>query len=81
MYSCFSISCEQRFDTYLKLIQENSICEHKYIKFLVAYGFLETGNKTQIWIAKDVIKELERVVKTEGQKRLISANSNMGKER
>lgn len=45
---------------------------------VVAHELLKTGNKTQIWIAKDTIKELENVTKTEGRKRLISVNSKMG---
>lgn len=44
---------------------------------LVAHKLLETGNREQIWIAKDVIKELKNVTKTDGRKRLISANSKM----
>lgn len=44
---------------------------------VVAHELLKTGNKTQIWIAKDTIKELENVTKTEGRKRLISVNSKM----
>lgn len=45
---------------------------------VVAHELLKTGNKTQIWIAKDTIKELENVTKTERRKRLISVNSKMG---
>ena len=45
---------------------------------LVAHDLLENGNKNQVWIAKDAIKELENVVKVEGRTRLISANSKMG---
>lgn len=45
---------------------------------LLAHELLKNGNKTQVWIAKDVIKELENVTKTEGRKRLISVNSKMG---
>jgi len=40
----------------------------------------ESGNKTQIWIAKDALKEIENLVKVEGRKRLISVNSKMGRE-
>lgn len=46
---------------------------------LLAYDLKEHGNKTQVWIAKDAIKELENLVKAEGRSRLISANSQMGK--
>lgn len=45
---------------------------------LLAHGLLEHGSKTQVWIAKDVIKELENVTKVEGRRRLISTNSKMG---
>ena len=46
---------------------------------LVAHDLLASGNKTQVWIAKDAMKELENVVKVEGRTRLISANTKMGK--
>lgn len=45
---------------------------------LLAYELKEHGNRTQVWIAKDAIKELENLVKVEGRKRLISSNSQMG---
>lgn len=45
---------------------------------LLAHELKETGDKTQLWIAKDAIKELENLVKVEGRKRLISAKSKMG---
>ncbi len=45
---------------------------------LMAHDLMENGNKTQVWIAKDVIKELENVVKVEGRTRLISTNTKMG---
>lgn len=54
------------------------IIEYNEKALILAYELLETGNKTQVWIAKDVIKELENVTKTEGRKRLISTNSKMG---
>ena len=47
---------------------------------LSAYKLKEDGNKVQVWIAKDVIKELENVVKVDERKRLISANSKMGRK-
>lgn len=46
---------------------------------VLAYKFKEDGNKVQVWIAKDVIKELENVVKVDDRKRLISTNSKMGR--
>lgn len=46
---------------------------------ILAHELLETGGKTQVWIAKDAIKELETVVKADGRARLISVNSGMGK--
>lgn len=45
---------------------------------LLAYELKDNGNKTQIWIAKDAIKELENLVRVEGRKRLISTNTQMG---
>lgn len=47
---------------------------------ILAYEMLEKGNKAQKWIAKDVIKELENMVKAEGRERLISAQSKMGNQ-
>lgn len=47
---------------------------------LVAHELLDNGNKTQIWIAKDAIKELENVIKVEGRTRLISTKTKMGGE-
>lgn len=46
---------------------------------ILAHELKESGNKTQIWIAKDALKEIENLVKVEGRKRLISANSKMGR--
>ena len=39
---------------------------------------LQTQNKTQVWIAGDVKKELENVVEAKGRERLISRQSKMG---
>ena len=93
---------KETLDIYLKLVYENSCCEHDHIKkavswalreigktdfeyaekvLLTAYDLLASGNKVQIWIAKDVIKELETVVKVKERKRLITSNSKMGRER
>lgn len=47
---------------------------------ILANELKETGNKTQMWIAKDVLREIENVVKAAGRKRLISANTKMGQE-
>ena len=47
---------------------------------LVAHELLDNGNKTQIWIAKDAIKELENMVKVEGRRRLISTKTQMDSE-
>lgn len=47
---------------------------------LVAYELLNSGNKAQIWVAKDTIKELENLVKSEGRMRLISTKSKMGRD-
>lgn len=46
----------------------------------LAHELMENGNKAQKWIGKDALKELEKLVKTEGRSRLISADSQMGKE-
>ncbi len=47
---------------------------------LLAYELKESGNKNKIWIAKDALKELETLVKVEGRGRLISSNTQMGRE-
>lgn len=47
---------------------------------LLAHELKENGSKAQIWIAKDALKELEKLVKVEGRGRLISSDSQMGKE-
>lgn len=47
---------------------------------LLAHNLKEHGNKAQIWIGKDAIKELENLVKVPGRKRLISADSKMGRQ-
>lgn len=47
---------------------------------LLAHELKETGDKAQLWIAKDALKELETLVKVEGRGRLISSESAMGKE-
>lgn len=52
--------------------------EYNEKALLVAHELLDSGNKTQIWIAKDAIKELENLVKVEGRTRLISTKTQMG---
>lgn len=47
---------------------------------LLAHEMKEGGNKTQVWIAKDALKELETLIKVQGRGRLISKNTQMGKE-
>lgn len=47
---------------------------------LTAHELLDNGNKTQQWIAKDAIKELETMVKVEGRTRLISTKTQMGRD-
>lgn len=47
---------------------------------ILAYELSENGDKTQQWIAKNALKELENLVKVEGRTRLISRNSKMSKE-
>lgn len=46
---------------------------------LLAHELKENGSKSQIWVAKDALKELEKLVKVEGRGRLISSDSRMGK--
>lgn len=46
----------------------------------VAHELLDNGNKAQIWVAKDAIKELKNMVKVEGRARLISTKTQMGSE-
>ncbi len=45
---------------------------------VLAHEMRESGNKTQVWIGKDALKELETLVKVEGRSRLISTNTQMG---
>lgn len=45
---------------------------------LLAYDMMKNGSKTQIWIAKEAVKELENVKKAEGRSRLISNKTKMG---
>ncbi|WP_270566846.1 DNA alkylation repair protein [Clostridium beijerinckii] len=47
---------------------------------LLAYELMEKGNKPQIWIAKEALKELEKLIKVEGRGRLISSDSKMANE-
>ncbi len=47
---------------------------------LLAHNLKKHGNKAQIWIGKDAIKELENLAKVPGRKRLISADSKMGRQ-
>lgn len=53
-------------------------CQEKAI--LLAHELLDSDNKTQIWIAKDALKELEKLVQVEGRSRLISRDSKMGNQ-
>lgn len=46
----------------------------------LAHELKGNGSISQIWIAKDALKELEKLVKVEGRGRLISSDSQMGKE-
>ncbi|MFQ9923312.1 MAG: DNA alkylation repair protein [Beduini sp.] len=48
---------------------------------LLAHELNAKGDLTQKWIAKDALKELENLVKVEGRKRLISSQSQMGKNK
>lgn len=53
-------------------------CQEKAI--FLAHELLNSGNKAQIWIAKDALKELESLTQAEGRRRLISKDSQMGKK-
>ncbi|GCF94467.1 hypothetical protein NRIC_23580 [Enterococcus florum] len=45
-----------------------------------ATALLQQPSKTQQWIAKEALKELQTLVKVDGRSRLISNKSKMGKE-
>lgn len=47
---------------------------------LLAQDLKQDGTKDQAWIAKDALKELEKLVQAEGRKRLISSDSQMGRD-
>lgn len=47
---------------------------------ILAYELLASKNKSQMWIAKDAIKELETLVKVKQRGRLLSSKTKMGKE-
>ncbi len=53
-------------------------CQEKAI--LLAHELKSSANKSQSWIGKDALKEIENLVQVEGRGRLISADSKMGKE-
>lgn len=53
-------------------------CQEKAI--LLACELKECGEKARMWIGKDAYKELEKLVQTEGRRRLISSDSKMGRE-
>lgn len=58
--------------------KKDFVCQEKAI--LLAHELLDSDNKTQIWIAKDALKELEKLVQVEGRSRLISRDSQMGNQ-
>lgn len=47
---------------------------------LLAHDMEEKGSRVQKQIARDVIRELENLVKTQGRARLISSETRMGKQ-
>lgn len=53
-------------------------CQEKAL--LTAHELKQSADKIQVWIGKDALKELENLVQAEGRRRLISADSQMGKE-
>ncbi|SFG92818.1 3-methyladenine DNA glycosylase AlkD [Desulfotomaculum arcticum] len=48
---------------------------------ILAHELKESGNKAQVWIANDALKELEKLVQVEGRGRLITTDSQMGRKR
>lgn len=54
--------------------------EHRGRAMALAVDLKDHGSKTQVWIAKDALKELEKLVQVEGRGRLITSDSKMGKE-
>lgn len=55
--------------------------DHQEQALQLAYELKDSGNKSQSWIGKDAIKELEKLVKVEGRGRLIVSDSAMGKQK
>lgn len=51
-------------------------CQDKAV--FLAYELKKAGTKAQAWIARDALKELEKLVKVDGRGRLISSDSQMG---
>lgn len=47
---------------------------------LISYDLIQSFNNDQQWIGKNALKELENLVQAKGRTRLISRNSQMGKE-
>lgn len=47
---------------------------------ILAYEMIEDGNKTQNWIGRNALKELENLVKVGERERLISSKSKMGRK-
>lgn len=47
---------------------------------LISYDLIQSFNKDQQWIGKNALKELENLVQAKGRTRLISRNSQMGKD-
>ena len=56
--------------------KKDFVCQEKAA--ILAYELKEAGNKAQVWVAKDVLKELEKLVQVEGRERLISYDTQMG---
>lgn len=47
---------------------------------IVAYELMEQGTKSQKWVGKDALRELENLVKVDERQRLLSRESKMGKQ-
>ena len=68
------------FDAFMQLLREIGKKDFLYNEKarILAHEMSESGNKTQAWIGKAALKELETLVKVEGRIRLISTNTRMG---
>ncbi|MGY3704941.1 hypothetical protein BW731_02200 [Vagococcus martis] len=54
--------------------------ESKEKAYIVAEGFIKSSKKSNVWVGKDALKELQNLIKIPSRERLISSTSKMGKE-